>query len=501
MTGFALELFEICLHLIATPFESLPGAQFDEFWNDRFIRASLFSLVGTIAGAIGRESLVRQLVHLISECTSETAWFVSLLRVLTHIMLPPLNIAREAGDLSQFLLSAITSFGVRTQNYICSLLSKLIDYLAFGQADLNHFFRQLFRLFISSKPAAFDPFTSYFTRFVQQFSSEIELPPDLLAQIRPGDSCYFIISSLISRLTGADTPIGHAVLELQWLITQFDCNDPSSLLRLIQSVSRSFEQLAFLQTAPEASEAFELIVLLIKCNNSLSFSAQDPHSAAQLLSSMGFLAQAILRFASFAPSDFLSVAHEMRPPLLLCPYASMWLKRIVLPLLDIVKDCDPNAVNAFVIFVISHFAPMITEMPEDLPVELHTVAKRVAVTLARLSSLVGPDDAIVVLGICLSLDDFRIFRAVTEVVFGFGLQMVARMWDEMVARQDPASVDHMAGLLFQCWRETGENFGVLQEIAGMPDGIIETVRMRVGNAATDRTKRKYFKMLVSKVNV
>jgi hypothetical protein len=40
---------------------------------------------------------------------------------------------------------------------------KLLDFLAFEKQELNEFFEELFTMFITQKPDAFDPFTKYLT--------------------------------------------------------------------------------------------------------------------------------------------------------------------------------------------------------------------------------------------------------------------------------------------------------------------------------------------------
>jgi hypothetical protein len=140
------------------------------------------------------------------------------------------------------------------------------------------------------------------------------------------------------------------------------------------------------------------------------------------------------------------------------------------------------------------------DVPDDASPELLTVAKRVAVAVAQICAAIRPDDAEVALSVCLRFDDFRVFRAVVEVVFGFGMEMVGKIWKLIIKKQDIVFVDELAGWLFKTWRAADDNFEVLMKIPGVTSELIEILRMRVGSAETDRSKRRHFRLLMTQSN-
>jgi hypothetical protein len=96
--------------------------------------------------------------------------------------------------------------------------------------ELNEFFQQLFTTFITQKPAAFDPFTKYFIQVVGHFAAEIQLPASAPEKTEPIDFCFFVVSTLIAKLTGVESSLDRAAMELPWLIIEFKFDDPASVL-------------------------------------------------------------------------------------------------------------------------------------------------------------------------------------------------------------------------------------------------------------------------------
>jgi hypothetical protein len=490
---FGLETFNICLHLIATPLESLPGTPYDEHWSELVVRQSLFQLTAAIAKVCDRESLVRDLVRLIGECTSETTWFVSLVRVLSNIVTPPLNIPCEAQAVSRFLLSELSGFSKKTQNATCGLLTKLLDFLPTEAADLSSFARNVLDVFVRTRPVAWDSFTAYFVRFVERFSWAIEFPETVLSQIVPGDSCYLILSTIISRLTGSSTPLGNAALELQWLVTEFDPSDRDARARLNHTVSRSFELLASVQQPPDPPGLVELLELLIRGNNTLVSAVNSVDGdVVDFIKAFGALSRAIIRFVEFSPIAFLSFAATLQPPAVLhC--ATLWLKRFALPLLDVLEGCDTTA---FARGVCAPFVGPLAEVAEEAAPETLTAAKDLAVAIALISRAIPAEEAVFSLQVCLRFDDFRVFRAVAQVAFGFGMAMVGRIWEKLVGKQDGVYTTELAGWLFRAWKDAGEDFDAFAGLPGVTTEMLEALRIKVRIAATDRTKQRRFRMLV-----
>jgi hypothetical protein len=129
-----------------------------------------------------------------------------------------------------------------------------------------------------------------------------------------------VLSTLSARITGVEPPLGDAALELHWLATRINHRDPSFLLHLGQSVSRSFELPASVQQPPDAPEVLELLELLVGVNNALVSAmnnAPDEYAVDRLFALFLFRPQAIVRFAGFAPSAFLSVTPNLEPPAVL----------------------------------------------------------------------------------------------------------------------------------------------------------------------------------------
>jgi hypothetical protein len=112
-TGFLGGFFELSLRLISTPLESFALATLDEYWSEATVRQSLFDLAQAIANCSHRESLVKELVKNSLPCTMENSEFVSLVRVLSLILVAPLNIAAGARELTIFLLSSVVFFHER----------------------------------------------------------------------------------------------------------------------------------------------------------------------------------------------------------------------------------------------------------------------------------------------------------------------------------------------------------------------------------------------------
>jgi hypothetical protein len=496
LAEFAGVLFEPCLRLISTPFESFAGAALDEYWEGVTVRRSLFTLVQTIADCSDRESFAKELVGMILQCTTETCEFVSFVRVLSSILAAPLNIAAEARELTIFLLSSLVAFSLKTQNYCCSLLKKLLEFLSFEKQELDEFFQELFTMFTTQKPAAFNPFTSYFIQVVNHFATDIQFPASALEQIELTDSCFFVVSTLITMLTGVEPSLDRAAIELQWLTTQFEFEDPASMLRLKHGVSRSLEFLANVQSS-DGPQTAEMINLLVQSNNVVIDISNRVDLPEIFCSIIRNLASAILTFAGLDSAHFASVLTEMRPPEWMSGCADIWFKRLAIPLLVALHAVDQIAVANYVTVICSHFLPIVTDLIEEPDSTLDAVAKRVAAHLCRLCVAISPDDAAKVLETCLRFDNFRVFAAAVEGGFAIGVPMVARLWPQLVVRKDQPSVDIMLGGLFNCWQTAEEDFGQFLELPGVSPELLEAVEVSVRNAKTSRKKKSHFRALLT----
>jgi hypothetical protein len=129
------------------------------------------------------------------------------------------------------------------------LLIKLLEFLTFEKQELNEFFQQFFTMFIMQKPDGFDPLTKYFIQIVGHMAADIQLAASTLEQIEPIDCCFFVVSTLVAMLTGIESPLDRAAIEFRWLITEFEFDDPTSMLRVGQGLSYPLEFLANVQSS------------------------------------------------------------------------------------------------------------------------------------------------------------------------------------------------------------------------------------------------------------
>jgi hypothetical protein len=165
-----------------------------------------------------------------------------------------------------------------------------------------------------------------------------------------------------------------------------------------------------------------------------------------------------MAFAGLDSAHFASVLAETRPPEWVTGCADIWFKRLAIPLLAALHAVHQIAVADYATAICSHFLPIVTDLIEEPDSTLDAVAKRVAAHLCRLCVVISPDDAAKVLETCLRFDDFRVFAAAVEVGFAIGLPMVARLWPQLVGREDPLWVNRMLEGLFDCWQAAEEDF-------------------------------------------
>ena len=496
-----IAIFERCVQLIATPMSSLPGAEVDENWCDFNARTSLFDLVKTIVELFDSQILVLDVIRILLTSCEETCLFVSLIRILSAVIKPPLDISDDAKRLVIFLLTSVNSFTLKTQNYVCTLLSKLLDYLKFDGQELNTFFQQLLVMFVSQKPAAFDPFTAFFNGFVDHFGSEIDLPLEQLQAVPPGDPCYFTISTLISRFTGKESPLDMASIELQWFVFHFQPDDHECMMRLSKNVTRSLEFLSNIQQLSSVTQSKDMILLLVQTNNVMVRAAdnvKDERQAARFYSPMSHLAHAMCKFAEMDSEFFLQALSEISPPSLFSNCASLWVKKAAIPLLSLLFQSNEEIVRQIAIQWVGHFVPIIAEVEATPACVFEGTAKKIAAVLCQLCGLMSDEHAIEYMTLCLKFDDFRLYSAVVDACHVKGIQVLARLWEMLLLRQDQPSVDKLAGVLFDLWRENQCDFSPFLMLNGVSEDSLRVLSQKVMNASTDRRKRHYFRCLITK---
>ena len=496
-----IQIFEACVRLIATPSSSLPGAGLDENWSDFSFRTGLFNLVRTIVDLFDSQALVPDLIRMILGCSEETTMFVSLVRILSAVIKPPLDISSNCKELVTFLLGSINKFSMKTQNYACTLLSKLLDFLVFDDQELNSFFRELVTMFITQKPAAFDPFTAFFNSFVEHFASRIVLPMDQLQAVPQNDPCYFTISTMIARFTGKESPLDLASVELQWFIFNFRFDDYECMARLGKGVARSLEFLSNIQQQSDITHVNEMIQMLVQTNNVMVRAADnvnDERQAARFYSPMSHLAKAIQRFAELNPQVFVQVLPNMCPPSLFSNCAVLWVKRVAIPLLSFLFQSNKEIATQTALCWCGHFTPIIAQVEATPACVFEPTAKKIATLLCQLCVLMSDEDAIQYMSLCLKFDDFRVFSAVVDACHAKGISVLARMWEELLCRQDQPSVDKLAGILFDLWQENNGDYSSFLVLSGVTEEMLWVLSQQVANASTDRRKRRHFRRLITK---
>jgi hypothetical protein len=301
--------------VIATPLELLAGAARDEaFWSCP-ARLMLLHFTEMMMDDSNRESSVKGLVSAILRCTTESCEFVSYVKILSLILVAPLNIAAEARELTIFLLPSLAAFPPKIKGYCCLLLKKLLNFLSFEKQKLNKFFLYLFNLFIMQNSGALDPFTDYFIQVVDYFAADIEFPRSAVEQIEPTDPCFFIISILKAKLNSYDPdPVLHRASErLRQLIAQAKFKGPALRNQLAQGVSCWLTLLDNVQLS-DYPYAAEMINLLVQSNNALIDMSNQPNTALLFTPIIETSARVILTFASFDSAHIVSLLAEMSTP-------------------------------------------------------------------------------------------------------------------------------------------------------------------------------------------
>jgi hypothetical protein len=306
------------------------------------------------------------------------------------------------------------------------LPTKLLGFLAFEKQQLNEFFRELFTILVTQNPDAFDAFIKYFTQVISHFAADIQFPASALEQIEPIDCCFFAGPTLIAKLTGVESPLDCAAIELRWLITEGKFDDPALMRRLGQGVSHSLGFLANVQSC-DRLQTIEMINILVRSNNTVIDISNRLRALETLSMIIIKLGRAILTFATLDPVHTVIVLAEMRPPELVDEYAGVWLKLLEIPLLDALCTVNQAAVADSTMTICSHFLPIIADSNDGPDSPSEGVAKRVAAHLCRLCIVRRPDDVAIVFEVCLRFDDFSVFTAAVESGFAFGLPIVTRL--------------------------------------------------------------------------
>jgi hypothetical protein len=167
-------------------------------------------------------------------------------------------------------------------------------------------------MLIRQKLGTLDPFTDYFIQIANHFAAHIQFAASAPVQIEPTEPCFFIVSTLMVKLTGVESR-DHVTIEVQQFITEVALQDPASINQLGQGVFRWLTLLADARLS-HYPHMTEMIDLLVQSKNAIIDISNQINTSVMFSWIINNLARAILTSAGFNSAHIVSVLAEMWPP-------------------------------------------------------------------------------------------------------------------------------------------------------------------------------------------
>ena len=509
-----MELFEACIYLLTLNLNKLPGANYDTNLDEKVISKSIFSLCLTIC-EIDSESVTKYLIKKIVSSDTNESFLQVYVKILSASLSPDIHLSEEFFFLSVFLLQYHTNASEKLKEHIFNLLTKLIPYLDLSNEQLNEYFSCMINIFFKIKPNSLDPFSSYLITFVNHFSPSIIMPIEEMEKITNDDPCYYTISTILSRYNGNEKPLYSALNDIECFLNNEHMNF-QDFQTVSQVISRSFE---FIYQNPPSDSSFALSLLLklISCSNilvNILNNITNDKEVNSMLSPFSYLSKAIAALAYLVPNAYQQILDQLHPPTIINRVSNLWIKQIALPILKKVQSylqttviVENSTAYQIGIQLISHYSTLLCfhfipfiEKIEEIPnseTNQENEIKKLAIQLCKICCfIIKDDDIILILNVCLKLDDFRIFSSAIDTSIEKGIHIFSKLWTCLTEKVDNRKSDKLIGALYIFYEKANLNLSQFKYFFDFTEEQLNFLSSKLANCENPKTKRRYFRTLL-----